>query len=258
MEAEKANHSISLMCRVLKASRSGYYDWLKKDKFDAYRHELIELVKDLHEKKRQRLGSRRMSQELCKRGYQVGRYKARRLMREAGVECRQRRRVKVTTDSKHGYKCEPNLLQQQFETREPNCVWVADITAIWTLSGWIYLAAVMDLYNRQIVGWAIANNMRVELTLDALEMAIERCNPEPGLVHHSDRGSQYASTIYQDRLRQEGMIASMSRKGNCWDNAVMERFFGSLKSEWTDHCRYQGFHDASKDIAQFIEWEYNA
>ena len=256
--AEKANHSIALMCRVLEVSRSGYYDWWRRGRIDLTRSMQQEAVKQLHRTKRGRLGSRRMARELRKLGHDVGRYRARTLMREAGVECRQRRRYKVTTDSRDGQWIAPNRLQRDFDVDTPNTAWVADITAVWTFGGWVYLAAVLDLHDRQIVGWSAAGHMRVELTLDALRMAIGRRRPAAGLIHHSDRGSQYASTAYRHALSAAGMVASMSRKGDCWDNAVMERFFGTLKTEWTDARRYRTRTEAIDDIAHFIEWEYNA
>lgn len=246
------------MCRVLQASRSGYYAWVERESMDVLRSLQLEAVKELHTQKRGRLGSRRMARELRRQGHQVGRHRARSLMREAGVVCRQRRRFKATTDSQHGLAIAPNLLQRSFDVDAPNTAWVADITAVWTFGGWVYLAAVMDLYDRQIVGWSAARHMRAELATDALHMAIERRAPEPGLIHHSDRGSQYASYAYQQALGAAGMLPSMSRKGDCWDNAVMERFFGTLKSEWTDARRYATPQEAIDDIALFIEWEYNA
>ena len=246
------------MCRVLRASRSGYYDWLCRESMDVGRRLQLEAVRALHESKRARLGSRRMSRELRRQGHDVGRYRARSLMREAGAVCQQRRRFKATTDSRHGHAIAPNLLQRAFEVDAPNRVWVADITAVWTFSGWVYLAAVMDLYDRQIIGWSAARHMRAELATDALQMAIERRRPEPGLLHHSDRGSQYGSDAYRKALGAAGMVPSMSRKGDCWDNAVMERFFGTLKSEWTNARRYVTRREAIDDIAHFIEWEYNA
>lgn len=158
-------------------------------------------------------------------------------MREAGVECRQRRRWRCTTDSNHGRTVAPNRLQLEFRVAEPNRVWVADLTAIWALQGWLYLAAVLDLHDRQLIGWAMAGHMRTELALEALNMAMGRRRPPRGLIHHSDRGSQYAAGEYRARLDEHDLLASMSRKGDCWDNAVMERFFGSLKSEWTNSQR---------------------
>lgn len=246
------------MCRVLHASRSGYYDWARRERMDLARGLQVEAVKALHRAKRGRLGTRRMARELRKQGHMVGRHRTRSLMQEAGVVCQQRRRFKATTDSRHAHAIAPNLLQRNFEVDAPNIAWVADITAIWTFSGWVYLAAVLDLYDRQIVGWSVAHHMRAELATDALQMAIERRRPAPGLLHHSDRGSQYASDAYRNALGAAGMVPSMSRKGDCWDNAVMERFFGTLKSEWTDARRYRTRQEAIDDVAQFIEWEYNA
>jgi transposase InsO family protein len=179
-------------------------------------------------------------------------------MREAGIECRVRRRFRSTTDSNHGQAVAPNLLQRQFEVAEPNRAWVADITAIWTLQGWLYLAAVLDLHDRQLVGWAMAHHMRTELFLTALDMALGRRRPPRGLIHHSDRGSQYAAGDYRKRLDQHHLLASMSRKGDCWDNAVMERFFGSLKGEWTDSQRYLTHEQARQDVIEYIEMHYNS
>lgn len=199
-----------------------------------------------------------MSLALRREGVEVGRYRARSLMQEAEVECRQRRRYRATTDSVHGRPVAPNLLARQFEVEAPNRVWCADITAIWTLEGWLYLAAVLDLHDRQVVGYALAEHMRAELALGALERALGRRRPPPGLLHHSDRGSQYASHEYQQALEQHALVCSMSRKGNCWDNAVMERFFGSLKSEWTDSQRYATREQARRDVIRYSELEYNS
>lgn len=250
---------MSVLCRVLRVSRSGFYDWCRRERgTDPIHERVLELVRKIHRRKRGSYGSRRMARELHRHGYAAGRHRARTLMREAGVECRQRRRWKATTDSDHGQAVAPNLLQRQFEVAEANRVWVADITAMWTLQGWLYLAAVLDLHDRQIVGWAMAGHMRTELTLSALEMAVGRRRPGRGLIHHSDRGSQYVAREYRQRLQAHGLRASMSRKGDCWDNAVMERFFGSLKSEWTDTQRYQTREQARRDVIEYIEMEYNS
>ena len=191
-----------------------------------------------------------MACELQKRGFAVGRHRARSLMREAGVECQQRRRRRScsTTDSQHRQPVAPNVLRRQFQVEAPNDVWVADITALWTFEGWLYLAAIMDLYDHQLIGYALSDSMPVALPLEALEMAVRHRRPGPGLIHHSDQGSQYASTAYQSRMDELGFIPSMSRKGNCWDNAVMERFFGSLKSEWTDARVYTTREAARLDV----------
>jgi putative transposase len=254
---EKANFTVVDLCRVMRVSRSGYYAWRQREP-DPDRVRRVVLVQKIHRQKRGSYGSRRMARELRRRGEPVGRSQARSLMREAGVEARQRRRWRTTTDSDHGYPVAPDRLQRRFLVPAPNRFWVADITAVWTLEGWLYLAAVLDLYDRQVVGWAMAGHMRTELVLAALEMAVGRRRPAPGLVHHSDRGSQYASRAYRDRLEKHGMEASMSRKGNCWDNAVMERFFGSLKSEWLADQRYLTRDQARRDIVQYIEMEYNS
>ena len=241
----------------MQVSRSGYYAWRQR-KPDPDRARRVKLVQAIHEQERGSYGSRRMARELRRRGEPVGRSQARSLMREAGVEARQRRRWRTTTDSDHGDPIAPDRLQRRFLVSEPDRFWVADITAVWTLEGWLYLAAVLDLYDRQVVGWAMAGHMRTELVLAALDMAVGRRRPAPGLIHHSDRGSQYASRAYRERLETHGMEASMSRKGNCWDNAVMERFFGSLKSEWLADQRYRTRDQARRDIVQYIEMEYNS
>ncbi len=254
---EKANFTVVDLCRVMRVSRSGYYAWRQREP-DPDRVRRVALIQKVHRQKRGSYGSRRMARELRRRGEPVGRSQARSLMREAGVEARQRRRWRTTTDSDHGYPVAPDRLQRRFLVPEPNRFWVADITAVWTLEGWLYLAAVLDLYDRQVGGWAMAGHMRTELVLAALEMAVGRRRPAAGLVHHSDRGSQYASRAYRERLEKHGMEASMSRKGNCWDNAVMERFFGSLKSEWLADQRYRTRDQARRDIVQYIEMEYNS
>ena len=220
--------------------------------------ERLALVRALQRQRRGALGSRQMLWQLRRRGHPVGRHQTRRLMREAGAACRQRRRFRATTDSNHGQPVAANLLDRGLDVSEPNTAWCADITAIWTLQGWLHLAAVLDLADRQVVGWAMAEHMRGELVEQALEMAIGRRRPPPGLLHHSDRGSQYASGDYRELLATHSLRASMSRKGNCWDNAVMERFFGTLKSEWCDPQRYPSPEDARRDIIVFIEMVYNS
>lgn len=241
----------------MEVSRSGFYAWRQRPQGDPARTMLIERVKTIHAEKRGSLGSRRMARRLQREGYPVGRHQARSLMREAGVVCRQRRRHRVTTDSAHGRPVAPNRLNRHFTVEAPNQVWVADLTAIWTWEGWLYLAAILDLYDRQVVGWAMAAHMQTSLTCDALEMAVGRRRPAPGLIHHSDRGSQYAAAEYGRVLQIHGMVASMSRKGDCWDNAVMERFIGTLKSEWTADQRYATRAAAQADVTVFMDMEYN-
>ena len=176
-------------------------------------------------------GTRRLSDALNKAGYQAGRDKVRRLMVQLGLEVRYPKRFKVTTDSDHHETISPNTLNREFEVGSPNTVWTTDITYIWTLEGWLYLAVVIDLFSRQIVGWAITDHMRASLCVSALQMAFWRRRPEPGLLYHSDQGSQYASHDYRKHMNMMKMEQSMSRRGNCWDNAPTERFFRSLKYE---------------------------
>jgi len=190
-------------------------------------------------------------------GHQIGRYKVRRIMRQLGLKTKAAKRYRVTTDSRHSFPVAPNVLNRQFEVEKPNQVWTADISYVWTFQGWLYLAVVMDLFSRQIVGWAIDKRMKKQLTLDALAMAYWRRKPDAGLVHHSDRGSQYACNAYRRRLADYGIVASMSRKGNCWDNAPMERFFRSLKSERLSDYRFATRQAARIEIIDYICY-YNA
>ena len=257
---EKAHYAVRTLCRVLRVSRSGFYTWRVRENAgpDPDRVLLVDRVRSIHAAKRGSYGSRRMAQALQREGYGVGRHQARTLMREAGVRCRQRRRRCVTTHSDPRQAVAPNLVQRQFEVEQANRIWVGDITAVWTLEGWLYVAAVLDLHDRQLIGWSMADHMRTELVISALEMAWGRRRPGPGLISHSDRGSQYTAHAYQALLADYDMRASMSRKGDCWDNAVMERFFGSLKSEWTETQRYETRQQARRDIIRYIEMEYNS
>lgn len=244
----------------MKVCRSYYYRYLRQGEQGIDARELILLaeVKALDKEARGSFGSRQMSKHLKEKGHEVGRYRARTLMRKAGVSCKQRRCYKVTTDSRHAYPVAQNHLNRQFNVSAPNRAWVTDITYVWTAEGWLYVAGVLDLFSRRIVGWAIDSHMRSELIEDALKMALGRRKPSSELLHHSDRGVQYASNNYQSLLQQSGIQVSMSRKGNCWDNAVMERFWGSLKSERTDHQRYLTREEAKADIIDYIEMFYNS
>jgi len=199
-----------------------------------------------------------MSSALRVLGFKVGRYQARSLMRQLGLRVAPTKRFKITTNSKHNYPIAPNLLDRQFDVKSPDQVWGTDITYLWTQEGWLYLAVVIDLYSRKVVGWAINKCMTAEFAISALTMAFWRRKPPPGLLHHSDRGSQYASHDYQNKLKEYGMVCSMSGKGDCWDNAVVERFFRSLKSERTNHCLYQTREAAKRDVIDYIEMFYNS
>jgi transposase InsO family protein len=246
-----------MLCQTLNVVRSAYYRFLKKPKSNNNEKLIVE-IKTIHNKSNMAYGSRRISKHLQKNNYKVGRYKARSLMRIAGIECKQRRRYKVTTQSDSKLPVAENILNRSFAVAKPNQVWLADITYIWTHEGWLYLAAVLDACSRRIVGWALTNHMRKSLVSDALIMALGRRKPGNNLLHHSDRGSQYASYDYQALLQAAGITVSMSRKGNCWDNAVMERFFGSLKSERTDGKKYITREQAKADVINYIEMFYNS
>lgn len=248
-----------MMCKVLQVSRSGFYDYIghhQGDGPDPGQVAFEAKVKEIFQASKQTYGSRRMVKELEKAGYNVGRYRVRSLMRRLALRAKTPRRYKVTTDSNHKHPVAPNRLDRQFEVATPNKVWTADITYVWTLEGWLYLAVVMDLYSRQIVGWAMDARMKVQLVIDALAMAYWRRKPSEGLLHHSDRGSQYACESYQQQLKRYGMVPSMSGKGNCWDNAPTERFFGSLKSEYLADFRFVTRATARREILEYITF-YN-
>jgi putative transposase len=192
---------------------------------------LLSKVRQIHNETRGSYGSRRMSKKLRAHGHEVGRYRARSLMKKAGVSVKRRKKFTKTTDSKHNLPVAPNLLERNFQPDRPDAIWCSDISYLWTTQGWLYLAIVIDLYSRKIVGWAMSNRLKTPLVIEALMMAYWRRKPTKGLIHHSDRGSQYASDDYQKLLNSYGMTCSMSRKGDCWDNAVVESFFHTLKAE---------------------------
>ena len=253
-------YPVTVLCRVMRVSRSGFYDYLHRYSNGSDSPGEIALrvrIRAIFNESRGSYGSRRIVKKLQSQGHQIGRYKVRRLMRQLGLKAKASMRYKVTTDSRHSFSVAPNVLDRKFDVNEPNKVWTADISYVWTLEGWLYLAVVMDLFSRQIVGWAMNKRMKKQLTLDALAMAYWRRKPPKGLLHHSDRGSQYACHEYQKRLGQYGMVPSMSRKGNCWDNAPTERFFRSLKSERLASCRFATRHSAETEVLDYITY-YNS
>ena len=216
-------------------------------------------VKAIAAETRNSYGSRRIAKHLQNDGFAVGRYKARRLMQQAAVTVqRRKRRAPVTTDSRHRYWVAPNLLARQFDVAQPNHVWAGDITYVWTTEGWLYVAVLLDLYSRKVVGWAMSSHVDAALVQEALCMALGRRQPATGLVHHSDRGSQYACHAYQQLLAAHGLRCSMSEKGECLDNAVAERFFGSLKGERTSLRHYATRQEARDDVIDYIEMFYNS
>jgi len=251
MSAEKANYPIALMCRVLGVSRSGYYDWCDRARptpRELLDHELTERIRRVHTDSRGTYGSPRVHARLVRDGVEVGKERVARLMRQAGIQGRVRRRFVVTTDSKHASPVVPNTLDRQFQQESSDAVWCADITYLWTLSGWVYLAAIIDLATRKIVGWSMARHMRTELVECALLNALACRKPASKLVHHSDRGSQYASGPYRALLELHGIECSMSRAGDCYDNAVIESFFSTVKSELAD--RFNSFGEGKDGVVR--------
>ena len=248
------------MCRVLGVTRSGYYSYQRRNANrpeDPEHQEMLYWVKQIAEKSKYSYGSRRMKKALNALGFPVGRNKARRLMKEANIQARYRKKYKATTNSNHQQPVFDNLLARQFDVDRPNAVYVSDITYIWTQEGWLYLAVVMDLFSRKIVGWSMSSRMKAKLVCDALRMALWQRRPKAGLIHHSDRGSRYASKAFRRLLKAHDIKGSMSRKGDCWDNAVVESFFGSLKQERVQWRYYQSRNEAQQDILDYITMFYN-
>jgi putative transposase len=251
---------VAVLCSVMRVSRSGFYHYL--DRYisgDSHRPKdaaLANRIKEIFYQSRASYGSRRIVKQLQAEGHDIGRYKVRRIMHQMELRAKTPRRFKLTTDSRHSFPVAANVLDRNFTVDAPNKVWTADITYVWTFEGWLYLAIVMDLYSRQIVGWAMNERMQKKLVMDSLAMAYWQRKPPKGLLHHSDRGSQYACHDYRERLEIYGMGASMSRKGNCWDNAPTERFFRSLKSERLTACRFITRNEAKLEVLDYITF-YN-
>ena len=255
--SEKAATVVTL-CRVLGVSRSGYYGARQRAQLAPKVCAVSVQLKAEFAASGRVYGSRRLGAVLRSKGLRIGRYRVRRLMREQGLRALWRRKFIHTTDSGHALAVSDNVLARRFNPGGPNQAWVSDITYIRTRSGWLYLAVVLDLYARKVVGWAMAPTMHAELVCAALQLAIAQRQPAPGLIVHSDRGSQYASALHQALLARHGLVGSMSRKGNCWDNAVMERFFLSLKTERVWQRDYANHAEAMTDIAEYIVGFYNS
>lgn len=249
---------VGRLCRVLGVSRSGYYGCRQRAKLAPKACLVSTQLKAEFAASGKVYGSRRLSAVLCAQGLRIGRHRVRRLMREHGLRALWRRKFVRTTDSGHALPVSANVLARRFNPSGPNQAWVSDITYIRTRSGWLYLAVVLDLYARKVVGWAMAPTMHAELVCAALQLAIAQRQPTPGLIVHSDRGSQYASALHQALLARHSLVGSMSRKGNCWDNAVMERFFLSLKTQRVWQRDYANHAEAMTDIADYIVGFYNS
>lgn len=260
IKAERANHSVMLLCRVLEVSRQGFYAWLRRKPCGRQlRDQLLGgSIRQAFETSGGRYGSPRVYQELRSEGLTTSRKRVARLMRQHGLVARHRhRRFVRTTDSRHGYGIAPNRLARAFTPKGPNRVWATDITYIPTKRGWLYLAVVLDLFSRKVVGWSMQPYLDRRLVLAALRMAITTRNPAPGLLHHSDRGVQYACDDYQRLLRDAQIVPSMSRTADCWDNAVVESFFSTLKHELVHRREFSTQDDARTAIFEYVEGFYN-
>lgn len=251
---------MTMMCECLDVSTSGYYAWRQRGPSPRARENaaLSEVVREVFEASRGAYGSPRVHAELVERGFDVDVKRVARLMAEMGLMARRKPKFRKTTDSDHDLQIAANVLNREFEVDEPDRVWVGDITYIWTVEGWMYLAVIIDLYSRRVVGWAMADHMRTELVLEALTAALGSRTPSSaGLLFHSDRGSQYAAHAYQQALEQAGIACSMSRRANCWDNAVAESFFGTLKTELVHNIIFTTKASAKFAVAEWIDVFYN-
>ena len=259
IQTEKAIYPVRALCRTLLVSASGFYAWCRRGLSRRTQEDaaLKVEIRAAHAASGKRYGSPRIHADLKADDQHVGRKRVARLMREEGIEGQRKRRFRVTTDSRHSHPVAANQLNRNFTASAPNKVWVTDITYIWTREGWLYLAAILDLFSRRVVGWSMDSSIDRTLALDALAMALKTRRPEPGLLHHSDRGVQYASADYQSQLRERGMVCSMSRKGDCWDNAVAESFFSTLKAELVHRTDYVSRSQARASVFEYIEAFYN-
>jgi len=250
---------VKKMCEVLAVSRGGFYAWLRRPASvrTSENQRLLSQIRIAFDRSRQTYGSPRLTDELNDSGIHCSKNRIARLMRQSGIRAVGKRKYRVTTHSKHSHQVADNLLDRQFTAGKPNAVWLSDITYIWTAEGWLYLAGVMDVYSRRLVGWSMGHRVTAELTLNALRQAIARRDVSPELLHHSDRGSQYAAGEYQRLLEESGMICSMSRKGDCWDNAPMESFFATLKTELVNREQFKTRKEARAKIFEYIEVFYN-
>jgi putative transposase len=259
IEAKKACFPVGPMCQILGVSRAGFYAWRSRSPAARTREDqrLALEVAAIHAKSRRRYGSPRVHFELREHGMRMSRKRVARLMSEQGLHARRKRRFRTTTDSNHDLPVARNVLARRFEVAEPNTAWVTDITYVWTLEGWLYLVVILDLFSRRVVGWSMSERITRQLALDALTMALSRRQPPRGLIHHSDRGSQFASGDYRRMLAAHGIVCSMSRRGDCWDNAVAESFFSTLKLELVYENEWATRSEARAAIFEYLEVFYN-
>jgi len=259
MKAMRFRYCIAVMCGILQVSKSGYYKWLNRKPSKRIQEEgrLEVEIRAAHKRTRETCGPERLQHDLKEQGVKVGICRIRRIRKKLGIRCKQKRKFKATTDSKHTLPVAENLLNQQFEVTRPNEAWLSDITYIPTEEGWLYLAGHKDLFTGEIVGYAMGNRITKNLVSQSLFRAVAAKRPGPGLIHHSDRGSQYCAHEYRRLVGQFKMRASMSRKGDCYDNAPMESFWGTLKTELVHHSRYKTREQAIREITEYIEVFYN-
>jgi len=259
IEERRSEFGVEKMCLALKVSKSGYYAFRGRGKSRRVSENelLLSRIKEIHEKSRKTYGSPRVTDELKDEGIECGENRVARLMRQNGIAAKSKRRFRITTNSRHNLPVAENLLNQQFRVDGPNKVFVSDITYIWTTEGWLYLAVILDLFSRKIVGWAMSDRITQDIVINAFLMAVWRRKPEAGLIFHSDRGSQYAANDFRGLLDQHGFIQSMSGKGNCYDNAVAESFFHTLKTEVIYHEKYLTRDQARQSVFEYIEVFYN-
>ena len=259
IRAEKVRYPVAILCRVLRVSRSGFYDWLKGDRSvrELRDAELLAIIREIFKQSRKNYGSPRIYDELQDRRVRCSLGRVERLMRENNITPPKKKKFRKTTDSDHPFPPAPNLLGRDFSSPEPDRSWVADITYVWTREGWLYLAVILDLFSRRVVGWSMRRTMARELVLDALSTALSGRSPSPDLTLHSDRGSQYCSADHRKILRQRKIACSMSRRGDCWDNAVAESFFATLKRELVHRQDFATRAQAQQEIFEYIEVFYN-
>ena len=259
MRDHEKRFPVRVMCRAVDVSPAGYYAWAARPESGrtAANRRLVTLIRVIHAESRRTYGSPRVHAALQGQGQRVGAHRVARLMRTAAIRARSVKKWRTTTNSSHPHPVAPNTLNRQFAVAAPNRVWAGDITYVWTAEGWLYLAVVLDLYSRMAIAWAMGSRLTETLATEALTMALGRRQPSAGLLHHSDRGSQYAALLYREVLARHGITVSMSRRANCWDNAVVESFFHTLKTELVSHRRYATRAEAKQEIFEWLEVFYN-
>lgn len=259
MKSAEQDYSVEFMCEIFEVSRSGYYAWRGRDnrEREAKDLKLLRAIEDVHNSSRKNYGSPRIFAQLKGMGHNVGKTKVERTMKKHGIRAKTKRKFRVTTDSNHKLPVAPNLLDRNFSPEKPNQVWASDITYVWTRQGWLFLAVIVDLFSRQVVGWSLDKTMTKELVCSALRQAYFRRRPGTGLLFHSDRGSQYCSREFRKQLKEYRMLQSQSRRANCWDNACVESFFHTLKTEMIYHEDFQTRDQAQRAIFEWVEVFYN-